>query len=394
MNPTMTPCAAPPGFYGGPYLPSHIPYGYPTPCVPDPGSYPVPFPGYGGPFPQPFFGPPQPYPSIPYAYGPCPGMFPPGYMVPQQQYPQPCMYGGPPMPPPPLAHSQNGVAEQCPVMPTNEIPNNIRDQEQRTGSALMKPGDASSCESVLPAPVYHQQQQISTVPRKSPPGFPQIPSGDISPASIQWNTMVSNGDLQVPGIPNTDIQDKDDSETDGSESELWLQSSEYSTASCQTTPDTNDTSDCQQQLPDLTADTQPPRSDALPEHSNDKVVNAQTIDYLQEPSYQELVTEQEETATSSLLDPQQKEISEALNADSTLSVPAIAVYVTITTTESDTTDGQTRSTWNAANKDLPLNNYRELLVCVFHFVDHGLGIPSGLPLENKCWVVPWPITLT
>ncbi|XP_062599734.1 nematocyst expressed protein 4-like [Saccostrea cucullata] len=118
MNPAMTPCAAPPGYYGVPYLPSLNPYGYPTPCVPVPGSYPVPFPGYGGPFPQPFLGPPQPYPSIPYAYGPHPGMFPPGYMVPQQAYPQPCMYGGPPVPTP-LTQVQDGGAVQYPTMSQN-----------------------------------------------------------------------------------------------------------------------------------------------------------------------------------------------------------------------------------------------------------------------------------
>ncbi|XP_062574753.1 uncharacterized protein LOC134236593 [Saccostrea cucullata] len=300
MNPAMTPCAAPPGYYGGPYLPTLNPYGYPTPCVPVPGSYPVPFPGYSGPFLQPFIGPPQPNPSILYAYGPHPGRFQPGYMVPQQTYPQPCMYGGPPMPPPPLAHThtQDGEAVQCPSMPANGIPNN-QGQELSHGSSPLKPGDASSCETVLPVAVNNQQQQqqptftaavchqqqMSTVPRKSQPSFPQIQSGDKSPASTRWNTMVSIGDLNIPGTSTTpDIEEKD--VPDGSPSELWQPSSEYSTASCQTTPDTNDTSHCQQQTLDLTADTQPHGSDALPEHSNGKVVNAQTIDNLQEPSYQ------------------------------------------------------------------------------------------------------------
>ncbi|XP_062587828.1 uncharacterized protein LOC134249497 [Saccostrea cucullata] len=155
MNPAMTPCTAPPGYYGGPYLPTLNPYGYPTPCVPVPVNYPVPFPG--GPFPQQFLGSPQPYPSIPYAYGPYPGMFPPGYMVPQQQYPQPCMYGGPPIPSP-LANSHDEVAEPCPAMSTSEIPYG-QGQELLDGFSPLKPGDASSCESVLPAPVYHQHQQ-------------------------------------------------------------------------------------------------------------------------------------------------------------------------------------------------------------------------------------------
>ncbi|XP_062598684.1 uncharacterized protein LOC134260117 [Saccostrea cucullata] len=408
MNPAM--CAAPPGYYGGPYMPSLNPgqCGYPYPCTPVPGNYPVPFPGYDGPFPQPFLGPPKPYPSIPYAYGPYPGMFPPGYMVPQMTYPQPCMYGGP-LTPPPLTHLQNEGAVQSPVMSPNEIPDNNQDQVL---SAPFRSGDASSCSSVLPAAVNHQQQmptltaavyqqqqqqqQMPTVTCESPPGFPLIQSGDISPASIQWNNMVSqNGFLHVPGISATpDIEDKDVSE--GSSSELRLPSSEHSTAGCHITPDAEYTINCQQlpdltlDAPDLTFNTQLSRSDALPEHSNDKVVNAQTTDYLQEPSYQELVTKQEETATSSLWDPQQKKNSEALNADSTLSVPATAVNVTTTTIESDSTDGQTRSTWNAADKN-PLTYFGECLVCVFLFVYLGLGIPSGLPLENKCWVVPWPI---
>ncbi|XP_062584135.1 uncharacterized protein LOC134266882 [Saccostrea cucullata] len=202
MNPAMTPCAAPPGYYGGPYMPSLNPGGcrYPYPCTPVPGNYLVPFPqGNGGPFPQPFFGPPQPCPSIPFAYGPYPRMFPPEYMVPQQAYPQPCMYGGPPMPP--LTQLQDGGAVQysttsvspvqCPTMSRIEIPNN-HGQELSDGSASLKLSDASSCESVLPAAVnfqqqmptltaaVHQQQQIPTVT-----GFSQIPSSDVSPAGMQ-----------------------------------------------------------------------------------------------------------------------------------------------------------------------------------------------------------------
>ncbi|XP_062583724.1 chitin synthase chs-1-like [Saccostrea cucullata] len=375
MNPAMTPCTVPPGYYGGPYMPSLNPgqCGYPYPCTAVPGSYPVPFPGYGGPFSQPFYGPPQPYPSIPYAYGPYPGMFPPGYMVPQQAYPQPFMYGGPPMPTPSV-QLLDGGAVQCPAMSINEIPD-TQDQELL---ATLRPGDASTCASDLPAAVHqqhqqqptftaavNQQQQMPTVTCKSPPGFPLIPSGDISPAGIQWNIMVSQDGLHVPGISTTpDIQDKDNSE--GSSSELWPLSSEHSTAGCQTTPDAEYTINCQQLLdltldaPDLTVNTQPSRSDPSPEHSNKSVVNAQASSNLQDSSYQELVTDEKGTATSSLQDPiHDEKISEALNADPTMSVPATTVYHD--TTGSDTTDGPTRSTWNAANKDFPFTNYNESL---------------------------------
>ncbi|XP_062598435.1 eukaryotic translation initiation factor 4 gamma 3-like [Saccostrea cucullata] len=438
MNPAMTPCAAPPGYYGGPYMPSLNPgqSGYPYRCVPVPGSYPVPFPGYGGPIPQPFLGPPQPYPSTPCAYGPYPGMFPPGYMVPQQQYPQPCMYGGLPMPPPPLAHSQDGAAVQCPTMSTNGIPNNILDQEQRTGSALMRPGDDdSSCAYDLPTAAH--QQQKSTVPSKCPPGFQQIRSGDISPASMQWNTMVSHDDPQVPGIPHTeDIEDRDQTDDsksglwlpsseyptggcqttsdiedknvpEGSSSELWLLSSEHSTAGCHLTPDSDITSNCQP-FPDLTLDTQPPRSDLLPEHSNKSVVNALASSNIQMSSCEELGTDETDVATSESLTPpvqEEEPISmeetceketypDSFSSDSndTVSVPAPAVYFT-TTTKSDNSDGTTKFTWNAASKDLHFT-CREYLVCAFQYVYCGLCFSSGLPLENKCWVVPWPITLT
>ncbi|XP_061164996.1 uncharacterized protein LOC133173948 [Saccostrea echinata] len=201
--------------------------GYPYSCTPVPGNYNVQFPGYGGPYPQPFFGPPQPCSSIPYAYGPYYGTFPPGYMAPQQQLP-------------PNLHTTP------------------RTRNKEMGSRLMRPGDFSSYASDLPATLHHQQQ-MPTVPRKSPPGFPQILSGEISPAGMQWNTLVSHTGLLVSGISKTeDMQDRDDSED--SSVELGPPSTEHSTAGCQTTPDTDTTSKCKQTL-DLTLDTQPSRSD-------------------------------------------------------------------------------------------------------------------------------------
>ena len=53
--------------------------------------------------------------------------------------------------------------------------------------------------------------------------------------------------------------------------------------------------------------------------------------------------------------------------------------------EGDRQNGATRVAWGAAIRDLPLM----CLVVAFLDASFRLFTPSGLPLENKCWSVPW-----
>ena len=53
--------------------------------------------------------------------------------------------------------------------------------------------------------------------------------------------------------------------------------------------------------------------------------------------------------------------------------------------EGDRQNGATRVAWGAAIRDFPLM----CLVVAFLDASFRLFTPSGLPLENKCWSVPW-----
>ena len=53
--------------------------------------------------------------------------------------------------------------------------------------------------------------------------------------------------------------------------------------------------------------------------------------------------------------------------------------------EGDRQNGATKVAWGAAIRDFPLM----CLVVAFLDASFRLFTPSGLPLENKCWSVPW-----
>ena len=98
--------------------------------------------------------------------------------------------------------------------------------------------------------------------------------------------------------------------------------------------------------------------------------------------------ESHDTVVVSLVTDQQETGRELVNttcfaSDSVIeSAPEVDVN---NASEGDRQNGATKVAWGAAIRDFPLM----CLVVAFLDASFRLFAPSGLPLENKCWSVPW-----
>ena len=98
--------------------------------------------------------------------------------------------------------------------------------------------------------------------------------------------------------------------------------------------------------------------------------------------------ESRDTAVVSLVTDQQGTGRELVNttrfaSDSVIeSAPEVDVN---NASEGDRQNGATKVAWGAAIRNFPLM----FLVVAFLDASFRLFAPSGLPLENKCWSVPW-----